>query len=155
MMITYRELEQTDLEELYTLTSNVNVAKYMRFDTHTSIEQTKELLEEYLKNRSSAIIVDNEFAGVFIFKFDEGDNSNVSMSIFLGEKYWSKGIATQVLAYMISYGNAQGDIKKLSAYVVEENLGSRKALLKNNFVKVKCLEFEDFDSKLLVYELAV
>ena len=155
MNIAYRKLQRNDLQELYKLTSNINVAKYMRFDAHTSIKQAKELLEDYLKSISFAIIADDEFAGVFAFKFDENDNNNASMSIFISEKYWSKGMASQVLSYMVDYAKAKDDIKKLTAYVVEENTGSRKVLLKNNFSEVKYLEFDDFDSKLFVYELNI
>ena len=155
MEITYRKLELSDLQDLYKLTSNENVAKYMRFDAHTSIEQTKTLLHEYLNSSSFAIIIEDEFVGVFIFKLEELDHHNASMSIFSSEKYWNKGISSRVLADMIHYGKDTLDITKLSAYVVEENQGSRNVLLKNGFSEVTYLEFDDFDSKLFVYELHV
>ena len=133
--IAFRLLTREDGENIYTLSGNEVVSRYMRFDTHTSVEQAEALLQEYIDQAGVAVEVDGSFAG--IFSFNKNSNDDYGMSTFLGEKYWSKGYSTYILKTMISYAKENLQAKSLSAYVVMDNLGSRRVLEKNGFKVIK------------------
>ena len=163
MRIEYTQLSLNNLEDLYKLTSDPDVSKYMRFDTHKSISETKKLIQEYNRGDAFSIMVDGDFAGVFAFKIidnednliEEKNDHTYAISIFIASKYWNKGISSTVINYMIDYAKNKQYIHNLSAYVVQENAGSRKILLRNGFEEVRYYEFEGFDSKLFLYSLNV
>lgn len=148
--IIYRPLNSGDAEALFSLTANENIAKYMRFDTHTNILQAKLLLQEYLLETAFALEIDDKFAGVFVLK--KGENSCFSMSVFLGQCYWNQGYSSAALCYMKEYATMCLGAKSLEAYVVADNIGSCKALVKNGFLEKERLYFDDLPCGLIVYE---
>lgn len=148
---TIRKLEHSDLDELFKLTSDENVARYMRFDKHKTIDETKTLMDEYLQNIAFAVTVEEQFAGVFILK-KEKDQNDYSISTFLHERFWNKGYAGRILSQIKIYSKEELSAKSLVAYVVDENEGSRKVLVKNDFYVSEILEFPDWQNKLYVYK---
>ena len=148
--IKCRRLVEDDLSDVFNLTSNEKISQFMYFKRHKSIDEAKELLDKYIKNEGYAILIHNEFAGVFVFKEYESEYE-YSMSTFLNETYWNKGYSTVILSYMMKYAKEELKAKALVAYVVEKNEGSRKVLLKNGFNESKVLHFEDLPCGLIIY----
>ncbi|MEF9960061.1 MAG: GNAT family N-acetyltransferase [Niameybacter sp.] len=151
-----RPLGRQDLESIYALASDEEVAQFMRFFRHTSLEETQALLEEYLDESSchSLAIFEQEskqFVGVFVFKKSEEDPQVYSLTTFTGKAYWNKGYSTEILEVMKPYGKEVIKAQTLMAYVVSENTGSCKVLEKNGFEVVKTLTFEDLSCPLLIY----
>ena len=151
--IHFRPLTTQDSEHIYTLSGNPAVAKYMRFDTHTSLAQATALLEEYLQHGGFAVEIDNAFGG--IFSFNNNEDGDYGMSTFLGEEHWNKGCSTQILKEMIAYSKNSLGAKSLTAHVVMDNLGSRRVLEKNGFEVIDIEVFPDWDGKLYVYKLTL
>ena len=148
--IECRKLVEDDLNNVFNLTSKDRISEFMYFKKHKSIDEAKELLDKYIKNEGYAILIRNEFAGVFVFKEYENENE-YSMSTFLNETYWNKGYSTVILSYMMKYAKEELKAKALVAYVVERNEGSRKVLLNNDFNESKVLHFEDLPCGLIIY----
>ena len=147
-----RKLTKDDLHAVYRLTSQEEVARYMRFDTHRSLEEAQELLEEYLtRDIAYAIEVDGKFAGVFVLKPEE--NGTASVSTYLDIPYWNQGHMTAVLDEAILLARDEWRLKRLLAYVVNENTGSKRALEKNGFHIKEVLQFPDLESGLVIYQL--
>ena len=161
MKITYRPLEKTDLESVFKLTSNRNVARFMRFGVAETMEEAEKILDGYLAEISFAVLADGEFAGVFSFKktvnedVEDGLTEGVdekSISIFVDEAFWGKGVFSGILPKMLSYAKENKLCKKLTAFIIDENVGSVKVCGKNGFTLKKSLSFPDLTGTLLVFE---
>lgn len=148
-----RPLTQDDLSDLFNLTSNEEVARYMRFETNTDISQAKVILDEYLQNKAYAVMIKNKFAGVFVLKQEnEETEKTYSMSTFLAKEYWNKGYTSYLLVHIKSYARKELNAKYLKAYVVDANKGSSKALINNGFLESEVLHFPDLDGGLIIYK---
>ena len=162
MKITYRGLEKSDLLNVFKLTSNKNVAQFMRFGVTETVDEAEKILDNYLADISFAILVDEEFAGVFSFKKTEPEDvedgltdggDEKSISIFVDEAFWGKGVFSGILPQMLDYAKENNLCKILTAFIIDKNQGSVKVCEKCGFVFQKSLSFPDLDGALLVYEL--
>lgn len=146
-----RRWTETDLDALYHLTSNPQVAKYMRFDVHTSREETKALLEEYRSTEAWAVEEDGTVIGSFQFKPSQEEANVFSMSIMIDEPYWNRGIASRLLRDRTAYAKEVMGAGALTAYVVSLNYGSIKTLEKNGYREDKRMTFPDLEGALILY----
>ncbi len=68
--------------------------------------------------------------------FDYKKKANqMTIGYRLNEAYWHRGIATEAIGMMTDYLCAERGVGTLKAFVMPENVYSRKALLKNGFVQ--------------------
>lgn len=112
-------LRQEDAQDVYALTGDAQVARYMAFSAHTDLDQARALIEQYnagagqgfaLRERESG-----EFIGVFALKEAKVPGRR-DISIFLAPSWWGKGCAGEVFAWAIgirqgghrSVGGARG-----------------------------------------------
>ena len=62
-------------------------------------------------------------------------HKTASISYLIGEKnYWKKGIASIAIKKIVKIAKRRFFLKKILAYVHNENKASKKALLNNNFI---------------------
>lgn len=145
--IRLRPLEKGDIDTLFALTSNPEVARYMRFQTHTDRSQAEELYQEYTKEGNYGYLItlpDGTPVGAAALK--EGQD----ISIFSFPEYWNRGYSTQVIHELMKEAKNHG-ILYLKAYVVDENIGSRKILEKSGFTVEETFETTDKGAMLYVY----
>ena len=155
MDLRLEPLTLKDADEVFALTSNPEVARYMRFDTQRSREEAKELIRQYTEEGSFGYRVmpgdRNELMGVAALK--RGDKAEeYSVSIFMAPQYWNQGYSTRVVGRLIETAREK-NIRELSAYIVEENTGSRRIMEKWGFEVEQVLHFDDMVSGLYVYRL--
>lgn len=149
-------LKLSDVEHVYKLTSDPEVAQYMRFDTHTSLTQAENLIRECILDGNFAIAIrtrENNFAGIFVLKRTE-KIGEYDISTFLGKQFWNMGYSQAILSYMKKYAKQKFDATALFAYVVADNIGSCTVLLKNEFVLDHIIQI-DLPCGLNVYKLTI
>ncbi len=155
MELRLEPLTLKDADEVFALTSNPEVARYMRFDTQRSREEAEELIRGYTEKGSFGyrIMSDDrkEMMGVAALKSGDKEGE-YSISIFMAPQYWNQGYSTRVVGKLIETAREK-NIQCLSAYIVEENTGSRKIMEKWGFEVEQILHFEDMTSGLYVYRL--
>ena len=154
-----RKVEANDAEKIYKILSNENVIANLNMNIHKNIEDTYELIADYsevLQNNTKfpyAIIdkITKEFIGVFLIKLDLYDEDCFEFTVYLDEKYWGKGIYTEVLPYMADV--AFKDIKtgNFRGFVMEKNQASSKVLEKCGFELEKIFEVPGLDGKIISY----
>lgn len=155
--ISMRPLEESDTEDVFSMTSDPQVARYMRFDTHTHPEQARELICQYSENGNPAyLIIDTktqEAAGVAALK-KSGEEGVYDLSIFLAKRFWGKGFSAYAMERLLE--QAEGlEIKGILGYVVEGNVGSRRLLEKFGFTVDRIMHFEGQAEGLYVYLLDI
>lgn len=155
----FRLLEEKDLNDVYEILSDEDVITNLNMNIHTSIEDTKALLEDYRvqfgegKKLPIAIInkTDDRFIGVFLIKLDLYNEDAYEFTVYLKKEFWNKGLYSEILPLMtrfafeiISMGNFRG-------YVMEKNNASARGLEKNGFELEKIFEVPGLEGRIKSY----
>ncbi len=139
--IILRPLSLSDANHIFnSWTSDPEVAKYMIWDTHKSVEETTEWLKIEVNN------IDNKkhYVWGFILK-ETGElfgSGGISFNRKLGcyslgynimKRYWGQGLTTEAGKTILDYGiNILGENKFFCRHAVN-NIGSKKVMIKLGF----------------------
>lgn len=132
-----------DAEEFYNLASNPKVARYLKWEEHKSINETKEfidsLIKEYEVGRiSSWGIYDKEttkFMGLIgLVEFNK-EFLRCEIGYWIGEPYWNKGYMTEALNCITEFCFKELNCKRVQTKHALENPASGKVMIKNGFEK--------------------
>lgn len=134
-----RKLEISDLEQVYNnWCSDPKVSKYVTWDMHENIEQTK----EYIKFKLGLYEKDYRFDWVVVIKetnevIGEIDSVKQSLNYNLvelgycyGSKYWNNGYATEALSAVIRYLKEVALVEKVTACHISTNPASGRVMQK-------------------------
>ena len=136
-----RKVKKEDNKEIFKILSNQETIENLNMSIHTKIEDTNEMIENYLKENEEgtkypyAIIEKetNNFIGVFLIKLDLYDEDCLEFTIYLKKEYWGKGIYTEVLPYMTEVAFEAVKTGNFRGFVMEKNVASSRVLEKCNF----------------------
>lgn len=139
--------------------NNPEIVKYsnQRFRKHSISSQTS-FLKKKLADKSSRIFIfknDNEMIGVGEISKIDFKNLNAEISyMIINERFWGKGIGTQIVQKLVLIGFSELNLKKLYAGTNSSNIGSQKVLKKNAFQiegtqKKHLITDEGFEDKIL------
>ena len=149
-----RPLTEDDIPTIFSLTSDPEVARFMRFSTHKSIQEAEDLYREYTSpgNYGYMICLKDDLTpvGVAALKKEENEEYTRSMSVYLYPRFWNRGYSTEVILHLTETAVCEG-IKCLKAYVVRDNTGSCRVLEKHRFSLEEVLHFPDLPSGLCIY----
>jgi len=82
------------------------------------------------------ILSDGQYIGNILLSNISKNHKTAELSYLIGDKnFWGKGIITEAINLIIKIAINHLKLRKLYAGVCSENIGSIKALEKNNFVK--------------------
>lgn len=160
-----RAITMDDAEDMYEYASDPIVAKYTLFGAHTSLENTKETIENVFLSRPSRgipegyVIVDkNNHKMIGTCDFWPLEEEGVfEMGYALNHDYWAKGIMTEAGAAVLDFAfNQYGvQIMKLKHHI--DNPGSGKVALKLGFDQLGIIKLGTFtaagDADAMTYSL--
>lgn len=152
--IRLRELTVQDAAAVFEITGDPEAAKYMRFDVHTSLEQARQLVEEYrLGGLAFAVLSPSgEFVGYLAMHASDEEPGCYGMSTMIAPRFWNQGYGTAMVAAAKEMAmDPDSPVRALTGHVVGDNLGSRRMLEKNGFTVAQKITFEDLPSGLYVY----
>lgn len=139
IMVTLREFQWRDLDNLVLHANNPKVAMYLRdfFPSPYTEESARWWLEVGCRQENAinfAVAVDDELVGGIGARFftDEHKHS-AEIGYWLGEAQWGKGITAQAVALLEKKLFALPNIYRLTAPVAHANVGSRRVLEKCGF----------------------
>ena len=149
-----RPLKREDLPPVFSLTSDPEVTRYLRFDTHTDPMEALVLIDELTSGGNYGYLVTSKeggcFIGVFALKADEKDPTSANLTVFLSRSFWNRGYAGELLAFAKKKA-PELSFKTLRAWVADGNAGSRRALEKAGFTVEQRLTFRGIDGGLTTY----
>lgn len=153
--IYLRSIADDDFELIYRLSINPNVLKFINGGRVLSKEEIKKDLDKRLQSTTDVfgywMIFEkksNDFIGWVVLKpLDQ--TQEIEIGYRLLEEHWGKGFATEAASLIINYGFNTLNMDKISAVVLEKNLGSRKVLeklgltyiKKGNYYGAKCMYY--------------
>jgi len=132
-------LYPVDAEGLTKLADNPKVAQFLRdsFPQPYTLDHAKEfirLMNEGNVQSVFAVRYKNEFAGIAgVHLLSDVQRRTVEAGFWFGEKFWGKGIATEVCRQLVKFAFTYYDIVKIQAEVAAPNHASAKVLRKNGF----------------------
>ena len=146
-MLKYKEIIETerlvlrkpsleDAEVVHSFMKNPNLAKYMCWTVHTSVEQTKELLQKQIKDIESS---DNWFKWLIVRKDNEKVIGSINarvirhmvdLTYLLAEEEWYNGFMSEAVEEVIKFAFSDESIYRVSASCDRENTASINLLEK-------------------------
>jgi RimJ/RimL family protein N-acetyltransferase len=138
-MIRLRDYHSTDAPRLVELANNENVSRFLVYTfpyPYTMDDAVWWITTGSHCNgaKTKVIEYDGAFAGSVGVTPQVGWKSHTAeIGYWLGEEFWGRGIATQVMKQMTEEAFAEGALKKLFAPVMAPNLASARVLEKSGF----------------------
>ena len=139
-----RALEESGVTERYVRWLNdPDINRYLeaRFATH-SMESVRKTVRDYRQSGTDVLF------GIFVKESDQAHIGNIKISdldrnngvaeigFLIGDsRYWSKGIASEVIKSVCDWAFQELGLEKITAGAYAENIGSEKALMKAGFVR--------------------
>lgn len=134
-----RKFKIEDTENVFkNYASSDLVTKYMTWETHSSIEVTRQYLENLIENYKNNEFFDwsivlkstNEVIGSIGAKKLDKIISKVEVGYCIGEKWWNQGIVTEALKRVISFLFDEVGVNRIEAFHDIRNLVSGKVMQK-------------------------
>lgn len=132
-----RKFTMDDAEAMFNnWTNDEEVARYMRWDAHKSIEETKKVLQgriEKYKNPSTyhwAIVLKDTgilVGNIVLICANEHDMCGEA-AYCLGREYWGRGIVTEALKAVLNFGLLEVGFNRIEAFHSVNNIGSGKVM---------------------------
>ena len=144
----------SDAEALRDLKDNPNVQRWvpkflfenLRDDVHETIRL---LYGDLFENKDSLILAvrlkeTGELVGLVEFYGLRDDLHKISVGGRLREKYWNRGIGTEMVNLMVGYLYGETDIEIITASVMVDNVASASTLEKCDFIRTARSVEEDW-----------
>lgn len=134
-----RRFNSCDADTMFhTWSSDEEVAKYMRWDAHKSVQETKQVISNWLNNYERldfylwAITLkdtDNPIGSIGMFCVNTNDMC-YEVAYSIGKDYWNKGYVSEALKSVLNFGLLQVGINRIEAYHSINNPASGKVMQK-------------------------
>ena len=108
--------------------------QYREFSLESQITYVNECIGN--KNKDLyGVFLSNQHIGNILIDGLENIHRNAEITYLIGnKKYWGMGVASYAISKIVELANIKYKLNKIYAGCAENNLGSRKALEKNNFI---------------------
>lgn len=161
-MLTLRHYTDADIPLIIEHLNNPNVTRYLTSSIPQPYTESDAVwfINEATKGAIiRAVEVDGAFIGTVGVKPGQFENCrSAEIGYWLGEPYWGRGHATQVITQMTDMIFETTDIIRMTAPVHSPNEGSKRALLKSGYrlesVQEKaCFKHDHFYDKYLFVKI--
>ena len=134
-----RKFKLEDAEAMYSnWSSDEEVAKYMRWNAHKTIDETISIIRSRIEHYSEpnnyhwVIVLKDELlpiGAISLFCQSEYDRCG-EVAYCLSQSFWGQGIASEALTRVIRFGLAEIGFNRIEAYHAVNNPGSGKVMKK-------------------------
>lgn len=139
--LVLRRVAEEDLKDIFEISSNPEVTQHISWETHQSLEQTRELLNKYLDSYNQNTIRDwgvelkesKKIIGLAGFLPEPKDINEPDIGYIFNKDYWHKHFATEAVQEILKFGFEKANLKKITAYCVEHHQPSQKVLTNCGF----------------------
>lgn len=135
-----RAMTRDDAQDFYEIASNPLVNKYVSYQPHQSVEETKEVMETIFFTRMDKgifepYVVVSKQSGKMIGTCDfisyNGHSAEIGYAYH--PDYWGQGIATEVLTKLVEIAFEELGIHRLVIKHMTENIASQRVIEKSGF----------------------
>jgi ribosomal-protein-alanine N-acetyltransferase len=131
-----RPFTETDLEDVWVYASDPEVSRWVKWDTHRSLDDTRAFLrwtvDAYnLPEPSTWAIADvatDRVIGSIGWASWHPTHGRGEIGYVLARHAWGRGLATEAVRAVIRYGFEQLELHKITAHCHVQNIASRRVL---------------------------
>lgn len=133
-----RKMTMEDAEDLFAYGSNEEAAKYVTWDVHKTIEDSRNfidfVLSQYENKKVAPWAIESKENGRMIGTIDfvwwQPRHNSAEIGYVIAPEYWGKGIATEAASAIIAFGFEKMDLVRIQAKCFVGNLGSARVMEK-------------------------
>ncbi|WLD93064.1 GNAT family N-acetyltransferase [Alkalihalobacillus sp. AL-G] len=133
-----RKVTTEDLEDMYAYGSNDKVSRYVTWNTHRSLSDTKEFLDFVLQGYEDRKLAvwgieykeNGRLIGTIDFVSWNPKQQHAEIGYVLSQDYWGKGIMTEAAKEIIKFGFEKMELTRIQARCFLENIGSERVMEK-------------------------
>ena len=133
-----RKMTPNDAEAVFTYASDPEVTRYVVWETHRSIEDSKALLDLVTSKYESGgepewgIVYkgDHRFVGTCGIVSWEPYHARAELGYALSRDYWGRGFVAEAVRAMISFGFKEMNLNRIEARCIAENTASARVMEK-------------------------
>lgn len=133
-----RKVTLKDAEEMFLYGSNEEVAKYVTWNTHKTLAETKEFIKLILSKYESGQVAPwgiefketGKFIGTIDFVSWQPNHKTAEIGYVISQDYWGKGLTTEAAKEIIKFGFEKMDFVRIQAKCLLENIGSARVMEK-------------------------
>lgn len=131
-----RHIVAGDVLNVYEYACDPEVARYLTWPPHKSIEETREFVVNHMSKDVTvfAIVLDEKVIGSFDLRLNPAHNK-ASFGYALNRNYWGQGIMTEVLACVMDYAFNVLQVQRMESTHYAGNETSGRVMEKCGFVK--------------------
>ena len=152
-----REWKLSDKESLAENANNINIWNNVRdyFPFPYTVDDGEEFIKMVLNKPKPSVdfaieIEGKAVGGIGIVLKSDVERISAELGYWLGEKYWNKGIMTNVIKEIVDYTFSNFPVKKLYATVFDFNKASQKVLEKVGFEKEAILKQSAIKNEMII-----
>lgn len=133
-----RKVTIEDIQDMYLYGSDEEVSKYVTWNTHETISDTKGFVEFVLnkyKNKQVSLWgieckENGKFIGTIDFVWWQPNNKTAEIGYVISKDYWGKGLTSEVAKEIIKFGFEKMNLVRIQARCDVENIGSARVMEK-------------------------
>jgi ribosomal-protein-alanine N-acetyltransferase len=138
MRLKLRRLSMHDAGDIFEYASDPEVSKYVLWEHHRTIAESKSYLKHVLFLYDKGIpaswgIVhkeDNKLIGTGGFQWWSVSNSKAEVGYVISKLYWNKGYMTEALEEILRFGFEQMELQRIEAKCFLDNNSSERVMQK-------------------------
>lgn len=133
-----RRMRLDDAEAMFDYASDPDVTRYVIWDTHRSIEDSRAFLKLTVESYAGG----NEAGWGIVYKGDlrfvgtcaivnwSRQDARAELGYVLSKRYWGRGLMTEAVGAMIRFGFGKMGLNRLEARCLAENVASARVMEK-------------------------
>jgi len=133
-----RKMAPSDAEAVFAYASDPEVTRYVIWETHRSIEDSRAFLELESSKRESGgepewgIVYkgDHRFIGTCGIVSWDPDHARAELGYVLSRDYWGRGLMAEAVRAVISFGFQRMNLNRIEARCTAENAASARVMEK-------------------------
>lgn len=136
--IILRALNLNDAKSIFAYASSKAVAQYLFWDTHKTIDDSINFINEILKTKELTWGIQLKDNPAIIGTCGFIDYNPITKCLKLGyalnQNYWNQGYTKEALMTIINYAFKNLDVIRIEGICVKENIASEKTMLSCNMI---------------------
>ena len=136
-----RPLRGSDVDAVFAYASDPEVARYVAFERHTSLGDSREFVADCLKRYSELIVAPwgielksgSALIGTIGVTHASESNLRVEVGYAIARQHWNQGYVTEALRAVVPFLFAELPIERVQAFLIPENGASLRVLEKAGF----------------------
>jgi ribosomal-protein-alanine N-acetyltransferase len=147
-----RGFKEDDAQDVFEYSKDEEVVKYLTWNVHKSVEDSKASITSYLMQPGIYAIVLKESEKVIgCIDFSFLDDKKATFGYVLNKKYWNKGYMSEALSIIIDYLFNDCGVEEIIGKCETENIASAKVMEKCNMKWFRRVDGETINKKVSNY----